>query len=197
MMSSVAYPAPVTYANTLAPAPTAASYTYGTYNSLAFANPPQQVIYPTATVDTQVVAYAPTSVQAAWDNHFDAFGKQNLEQILLDYDETSVMRIYNTSDAKKVEFFGVAGARAMFEKLFKDLADLATLDAPNVDVDEAGKQVFLIWNCPGCGFESCTDTFIFGPDFKIKRQNIVVTNGKGPSAPKKEKKAVTKKKGCC
>ena len=57
------------------------------------------------------------------------------------------------------------------------------------DVDEVGKTVFLVWECPGCGYYTATDTFVFGPDNKIKRQNIVVTKG----APEKSKKSKKKK----
>jgi len=44
-----------------------------------------------------------------------------------------------------------------------------------VTVEEANQQVFLVWKCPGCGYDTATDTFILGFDFKITRQNIVVT----------------------
>merc|ERR1712084_202011 len=67
------------------------------------------------------------------------------------------------------------GIRKMFTNLFGDLKDLATLSAPVINVDEKEKQVFLVWKCPGCGYDTATDTFIFGNDFKIVRQNIVVT----------------------
>lgn len=146
----------------------------------------------------QVIAapYAATSVQAAWDNHFDAFGKQDLEKILLDYDESSVLRLWTSDGGEKVEFVGLAAIRGAFTQLFKDLPDLSTLEAPVVDVDAAGNQVFLVWRCPGCGFENVTDTFIFGPDFKIKRQNVVIIKGAKKAEDKKDK-TVKKKKGCC
>eukprot|EP00434_Breviolum_minutum_P028828 symbB.v1.2.025500.t2/scaffold2452.1/size150514/1 len=137
-------------------------------------------------------AYFPKSVQEAWDNHFDAFGKQDVEKILLDYDQSSIAKVYNNVDGSKKEFTGIAGIREMFTELFGDLPDLKTLEAPIVEVDEPGKTVFLIWKCPGCGFNTATDTFVFGPDFKIKRQNIVVTK-EGKENGAKEAKAKTKK----
>jgi len=140
------------------------------------------VAYPGASV----MSYYPTSVQAAWDNHFDAFGKQDLDKIMLDYDETSVARLYDNTTGQKTEFRGTAQIRQMFTNLFADLKNLDTLSAPVIDVEEDAKQVFLIWKCPGCGYKTATDTFIFGPDFKIKRQNIVVTKeaaGAMPSMP--------------
>ncbi|CAE7895244.1 casB, partial [Symbiodinium microadriaticum] len=119
--------------------------------------------------------YFARSVQAAWDNHFEAFGKQDLDKIMLDYDDTSIAKVYNNKDGSKSEFVGKVQIRNMFTDLFADLSNLDTLKAPVVDVDEAGKTVFLVWECPGCGYHTATDTFVFGPDNKIKRQNIVVT----------------------
>eukprot|EP00401_Gymnodinium_catenatum_P069174 CAMPEP_0117457316 /NCGR_PEP_ID=MMETSP0784-20121206/332_1 /TAXON_ID=39447 /ORGANISM="" /LENGTH=175 /DNA_ID=CAMNT_0005250759 /DNA_START=114 /DNA_END=641 /DNA_ORIENTATION=- len=125
-----------------------------------------------------VRAYAPASVADAWQNHFEAFGAQDVEKIMLDYDDTSRVTVYNNADGSKSVFTGVAEIKRMFEGLFADLSDLATLEAPVIDVDEVqehGGQVFLVWKCPGCGYDTATDTFIFGADKKIKFQNIVVT----------------------
>lgn len=170
----------VTYAQTPVTLPSTASYVYNYGTNYG------------APVQTVVVggtaAYFPGSIQAAWDNHFKAFGDQDLDKIMLDYDETSVARVYNNADGKKDEFAGLTAIRGMFEQLFKDLPDLATLEAPIVDVDAAGNQVFLVWKCPGCGFDTATDTFIFGPNFKIKRQNIVITKKAEPKVVKKTKK---------
>mmetsp|Transcript_148161 Transcript_148161/g.369392 ORF Transcript_148161/g.369392 Transcript_148161/m.369392 type:complete len:311 (+) Transcript_148161:65-997(+) len=173
--------------------------TAGTYTLQPAAS---MVAYPGAAV----AGYFPSSVKQAWDNHFDAFGKQDLDKIMLDYDETSVARVYDNTTGQKTEFRGTAQIRQMFTNLFADLKDLTTLDAPVVDVEEDGKQVFLVWKCPGCGYKTATDTFIFGPDYKIKRQNIVVTKEavaavtSTPAAPvkvsseKAEKKVSSKKK---
>merc|ERR1719382_552674 len=120
-------------------------------------------------------AVLPTSVQAAWDNHFSAFGKQDLDKIMLDYDETSVVRVWDNSMGQKTEYRGMAQVREMFSCLFADLSDLSTLKAPVVEVEEDMRHVFLVGECPGCGYNTATDTFLFGPDLKIKRQNIVIT----------------------
>lgn len=210
--STFATQQPVSYLNapsSISMAPATSNITYGAPSSISLA--PATATYGYGAVPTQlstytpyafnpVAAYAPASIQAAWDNHFEAFGKQDLDKIMLDYDETSVARVYNNVDGKKDEFKGTAQIRDMFTNLFKDLSDLATLDAPVVDVDAAGSQVFLVWKCPGCGFETATDTFLFGPNFKIKRQNIVVTKKDAPAAGSKKAGVVKKKptkKGCC
>merc|ERR1711966_258133 len=127
---------------------------------------------------TTLRAYAPASVADAWANHLDAFEHQDIEKIMLDYDETSRVTIYNNADGSKMVYKGLAQVQGMFEELFDGLSDPSTLEAPVIDVDDifgGGGTVFLVWKCPGCGFETATDTFIFGPDKKVKIQNLVVT----------------------
>lgn len=160
---------------------------------------PSMVAYPGISP-----AYYPQSVREAWNNHFSAFGEQNLDKIMLDYDETSVVRLFTNNTKEKKEFRGTAQIKDMFAGLFAELADKTTLQAPIQDVDEEPKTVFLIWECPGCGYKTATDTFVFGVDFKIKRQNIVVTKEavapaissavSAPSSAKKSSKKTSKKK---
>merc|ERR1739844_250411 len=95
--------------------------------------------------------------------------------MLLDYDDNSYARVYNNVTGEVVDFKGLEGIRNMSTGLFADLSDLSTLKAPVVTVEEDGKQVFLVWSCAGCGYQTATDTFIFSADYKILRQNIVVT----------------------
>ena len=115
------------------------------------------------------------SVQAAWDNHFSAFGEQNVEKILLDYTEESEILIWDTKAEKTTRFKGLEGAKTCFTNLFGALSDLSTLKAPLVEVQEDPGMVFLVWECPGCGYKKVTDTFLFKGN-KILRQNIVVFN---------------------
>jgi len=120
--------------------------------------------------------YAPTSVQQAWDNHFSAFGAQDVDKILLDYDEKSVLKAFNHKEGALTTATGVAEIRDFFVGLFKTLSDLSALAAPVVEVTEApAKQVYLIWSCPSSGIASAQDTFIFDDNFKIRRQNIAFT----------------------
>ena len=113
------------------------------------------------------------SVQAAWDNHFSAFGEQNVDKILLDYTEESEILIWDTAAEKTTKFKGLEGAKTCFTQLFGALSDLSTLKAPLVEVQEDPGMVFLVWECPGCGYQKVTDTFLFKGN-KILRQNIVV-----------------------
>merc|ERR1711924_541355 len=124
----------------------------------------------------KMAAYSPANVQAAWDNHFEAFGAQDLDKIMLDYNEDSVLKGFEQSAGELTTCEGVEAIRGFFEGLFGLLSDLSTLDAPVVEVTEAPqKQVYLIWKCPGSSVQSATDTFIYTDDFKISRQNFAWT----------------------
>jgi len=125
-----------------------------------------------------------TTVQQAWNNHLKAFQKQNVNKIMKDYYEDSEVRVFdNNGDPKATYFKGRKEIKGMFTSLFADLYDLTTLEAPVIQVDEVGRQVFLVWKVPGCGYHNATDTFIFkevNGAMKIARQNIVVTKQVSP-----------------
>ena len=114
-----------------------------------------------------------STVTAAWDNHFSAFGGQDLEKILLDYTDESEVIVWDTKTGTRSDFKGLAGVKDLFTGLFAKLSDLSTLAAPLIEVQESSGMVFLVWEYPGCGYQKVTDTFIFKGD-KILRQNIVV-----------------------
>jgi len=139
-------------------------------------------------------------MEAGWDNHFAAFGMgvaaqddadptngntAALDKIMLDYDDTSVVRLYDYSAAepKLTTFDTLADIRAMFDGLFPALkgcngAADDQLKAQTV-VDGAGMQVFLVWRCARASFFRATDTFIFDGGI-IKNQNIVVSKTEKP-----------------
>lgn len=119
--------------------------------------------------------YKPTCVAHAWNNHFASFGGQDVAKCMLDYDDKSVVRTFNVTDGKAETHTGPKEIEAFFKGLFAALSDLTTLTAPIIEVDETAKQVFLCWRCPGMGFENGTDTFLFDSNFKVRRQNIVMT----------------------
>jgi hypothetical protein len=128
--------------------------------------------------------YTATSVQAAWDNHFAAFGGQDVDQIMLDYTEASVLWAWDHADldSNVTVATGLDEIRDFFGGLFAQLDDLELLAAPVVDVTEEPAQVYLIWSCPSSDIESATDTFIFDEANKILRQNIAFTTGSTPNA---------------
>jgi hypothetical protein len=130
------------------------------------------------TSQNVVVYHTPPVVQAAWDNHFAAFGAQDVEKILQDYSEQSVITVYEQSTGSRTVYSGLDGVRTCFDGLFKSLFDTSNLDAPVQVVKEASLvepgSVFLIWNCLASGYSQATDTFIFDSAGKIFRQNVVV-----------------------
>ena len=113
-------------------------------------------------------------VNAAWDNHFAAFGAQDVEKILADYSEESEIRVYDQTTGEKKLFVGLEGVREAFVGLFASLPDLSALAAPLVDVSEARSQVLLVWECPSSGVVRATDTFLFDAAGKIVTQNVVL-----------------------
>merc|ERR1719253_127430 len=122
-------------------------------------------------------AYKADSVKAAWDNHFSAFGAQDVDKILLDYDDKSVLKAFNHTDGKLESCTGLAEIKQFFENLFKVLSDTSGLAAPVIEPTEDPAQTYLIWSCPTSGIVSATDTFIFDESFIVRRQNIAYTTG--------------------
>ena len=53
-------------------------------------------------------------VQPAWDNHFAAFGGQDVSKVLLDYCEESKIIVYNWHDDTETVYNGMAGAKECF-----------------------------------------------------------------------------------
>jgi len=125
-----------------------------------------------------VVHYSP--VQQSWDNHFAAFGGQDVERVLLDYTEDSMITVYDQTSGAQTVHRGLRGVRDCFTGLFARLSDLSDLAAPVIEVHEAANgqpgSVFLIWRCPASGYAEATDTFIFDSRGKILRQNVVVVD---------------------
>merc|ERR1719330_1992183 len=133
--------------------------------------------------------YNPTTVGEAWSNHFEAFGAQDVEKIMLDYDDESLLVVFNDacdSDTGYAEYQGQE-IKGFFESLFATLADPAMTavpaftggDANPVVEPETGlddsANVFLAWRSPGNGIVDATDTFLWKDGYKIMKQNIVVT----------------------
>lgn len=118
-------------------------------------------------------SYDPLSTQEAWDNHFSAFGEQNVEQIAKDYNDQSSVKVYDYCTDATSEYNGQREVSALFEGLFAQLSDTSDLTVPALDVYENG--VFLVWSAAASGFTQVTDTFIFdAATHAILQQNIVV-----------------------
>ena len=127
---------------------------------------------------------APTGgvVQASWDNHFAAFGAQDVPKILLDYTGTSQVTVYDATTGKKSVYTGLTEIEECFTELFAALPDLSSLGAPVVQVEEGPfGMVYLVWECPSSGFTHATDTFMFEAETgKIDKQMVARKAGAIP-----------------
>ena len=90
---------------------------------------------------TDVSTSPGAAVTAGWDNHFSAFGAQNVEQILKDYTDDSRIVYHNFSAGIEYTFRGLAGVRAAFTGIFADLGDTSKLAVHELTVAE--NSVFL------------------------------------------------------
>jgi len=156
--------------------------------------------------NTPPTAWNPDSVAKAWKNHFDAFGAQDLDKIMLDYDAGSLLEVFNdacgggSADGVLTKYVGVAPIRGFFDELFTTLtpgnpglglADFGASSNPTVEekvadnVDSA--NVFLVWTSVAQGIEKATDTFLFKIEngaVRIRQQTIVTSHANAcPSSP--------------
>lgn len=121
--------------------------------------------------------YMQDTVAGAWAHHFAAFGAQDVDKIMQDYTENSVLKAFDHTTGTLVTAKGLNQIAQFFSDLFATLYDVSTLGAPVINVTESTSvtdgSVYLIWSCPSSGITSATDTFIHSPTTrKIVRQNI-------------------------
>lgn len=130
------------------------------------------------------------AVQKGWNNHFAAFGQQNLTKIMQDYTGDSKAMFFDVAagnDAAVSVNAGTANIEAMFKGLFTELDDRTNLRVPHVATSTFAKNgaegsdlgmTFLIWRSPTDSYAHVTDTFVYNKDGKIIRQNIVAVKTK-------------------
>lgn len=121
--------------------------------------------------------YTPMSVQEAWDHQFVSFGHQDLEGILMNYNEESIITTFDVAEDELSTYQGVDEITPFMENFFESLTNLTDLNAPFLEVSEESKMVFLVWRNPASGYLDATDTVLFDMDYKIDRQNIVFRSG--------------------
>ena len=92
--------------------------------------------------------------------------------IMQDYTEASVLKAFDHSTGTLTTAVGLAQIQTFFVGLFGALSDTSALAAPEIDTTEGPKQTYLVWSCSSSGITSATDTFMYGADNKITRQNI-------------------------
>ncbi|MFC6785480.1 nuclear transport factor 2 family protein [Halobaculum halobium] len=95
------------------------------------------------------------ATESVLDHHLDAFANQNMEEVLADYDDDSVV-VTNTSGT----FRGLDEIRSLFEGLFAEFEQEGVdfhLDEQVVEDDIA----YIVWHAetPDNTYEFATDTF--------------------------------------
>jgi hypothetical protein len=115
-----------------------------------------------------------------------------MTKMKLDYNDKSVIRVWNTNDGvdgKVREFNGLAGVEEIFSEWFA-IRPNTCVDLPIIHVNEEERFVFITVTWPCAGFSQWTDTFWFDADGMILRQNVAYTKSAagapkfGPTTPK-------------
>merc|ERR1712151_143892 len=104
------------------------------------------------------------------DNHVNGFIGKDVEKILLDYTEDSVLKFYDEKVGEVVESKGLAKIGEFFSNLFE--LDFSSFGVRMLDVDAEKKVVFLSWKNPGVNISSGIDTFAFDDNFKVVVQTV-------------------------
>lgn len=97
---------------------------------------------------------ATTTQEAVLDHHLEAFANQELEEIMTDYDDDSIV----------VTNMGVFRGPDEIEGLFANLFDEFSHEETTLEVDDTiveGDFAYLLWHAetPDNVYEFCTDTF--------------------------------------
>lgn len=97
---------------------------------------------------------ARTTQAAVLDDHLEAFANQDLEEIMIDYRDESVV-VTNTG-----VFRGPDEIEGLFAELFDEFAQAGT----TLEVDDTiveGEFAYILWHAetPDNVYEFCTDTF--------------------------------------
>lgn len=126
---------------------------------------------------TQKPATGDNPINQGWDNHLASFKIKNITGIMMDYDENSIVQVYDFNGGTYTEHMGLGAIETMFVALFKDITDGAVggdegVEIGLLEVDPDFGSVFLAWKSNS--HPKATDTFIFN-GATIARQNIVVT----------------------
>jgi hypothetical protein len=101
-----------------------------------------------------------------FEHHLEVFGAGDIEGILKDYDETSIMVYGNKT------WFGLAGAKDFFTMWLDDLIPAGS-DFNVIDQVSLENILYITWtaNSRNYIFDYGTNTFIFKND-KIWRQTV-------------------------
>lgn len=107
-----------------------------------------------------------TDTNDVLDHHLDAFASQDLEEIMVDYDDNSVV----------VTNMGTFRGLEEIEGLFTELFDEFSQEGTTLEIDDTtveGEFAYLLWHAetPDNVYEFCTDTF-YVPETVIEFQTF-------------------------
>lgn len=107
-----------------------------------------------------------STIDNVLENHLDAFANQELDEIMADYGEDSVV----------VTNVGVFRGLDEIERLFTDVCSEFSQDGTSIDFDDTiveDKFAYLLWHgeTPDNVYEFCTDTFYI-PEETIEFQTF-------------------------
>lgn len=117
-------------------------------------------------VPLQITAQTTSETQTVLDHHLDAFGNLNLEEILADYTDESILFTPNGV------VHGVSELKSVFGSFFAEFGKPgASFEMHNTLVE--GNMAYTIWSAETADnvYEFATDTF-FIEDGKIARQSF-------------------------
>ena len=134
---------------------------------------------PAETPPAMQAEYKPISVEAAWNNHIVGFVEQNVNLVVQDYTEESVVTLFDHTEGTLLTAKGLSQIKQMYMNFFQMLFDISEMEAPIMKIAEGTStydgSVFQVWKCPSSGITSAAETYVFSSDNKISRQNIAYT----------------------
>ena len=119
--------------------------------------------------------YRPRRAEHVFKNHFDAFGEQDIEKMMLDYTEESVLSSWNWETGELTQYKGRGEIEAMFIGFWDSMAKggWGKMEAPVTQTaDEPQRVGFLVWSAPENGVPMATDTFVYDAEYKIITQTF-------------------------
>ena len=106
------------------------------------------------------------NIYQVWANHIDAFGKKDIDNIMKNYNDNSIIYIWDHRHETYCTrvYNGYNEIRDMFLNIFLILKNLDTLKVNLVEIVEERNIIFFEWMCKGCGINKVNDIFIFDDD---------------------------------
>ena len=117
--------------------------------------------------------YNPMSIQQAWNHQFSSFVAKDVDGIMMNYSEESILFVFDQTTDVFVVYHGLEEIRDLMVDFFGTLTDTSDLAGPVLEISEEDKMVFLVWRAPASGYLDGTDTVIFDDEYKIYRLNLV------------------------